>query len=328
MRSSHMKDRNQGNGRRLDIGVSLYRSLEKLKTTLDCIRENSVTDWHLMIHVNWQAGDSPGINPPTEEDRKIEAEIRQIVEEDQRITCLNIGPDGRIGSGYLNSGYAWSVNFLMLHCITEYFAYFDHDAYVRTKGWDEIMCGYLDRFHEVGIVFPNGGAYPVKRDAYTEVLWAPGFCFLLTNSIRGRMDSNGPEWRGLDTDLGHQEDPDLCMRLRMAGFRCVAATEVNVTHDATATLDPDLANQKRIADGVVRFVDKWTKYFGGANLNYHSPNVLRWEDWPPNALYLEAYWKQKLPGLNDAPERVEVDGRKYDLIKVPRLAGFYTGRVI
>ena len=64
------------------------------------------------------------------------------------------------------------------------------------------------------------------------------------------------------------------------------------------------------------------------NFNYHSPNVTRWEDWPPNALYLEEWWKTRLPGLNDHPESVTVDNRQYDLIKVPRFKGFYTGRVI
>jgi hypothetical protein len=35
-----------------------------------------------------------------------------------------------------------------------------------------------------------------------------------------------------------------------------------------------------------------------------------------------------LNGLNAAPECITLDGREYDLIRVPRLKGFYTGRII
>jgi hypothetical protein len=43
---------------------------------------------------------------------------------------------------------------------------------------------------------------------------------------------------------------------------------------------------------------------------------------------MEQYFQEKLPGLNDNPETVFVEGIEYDLIKVPRLKGFYRGRVI
>jgi hypothetical protein len=112
----------------------------------------------------------------------------------------------------------------------------------------------------------------------------------------------------------------------MAGWKCAAAPEVMVAHNATATNDPE--SIERINRGVVNFVNKWCSYFGGKNLSYQSPNVLRWEDWPPNALYLEEYWKQRLPQLNTNPETITLDGREYDLIKVPRFKGFYRGRII
>jgi GT2 family glycosyltransferase len=129
-----------------------------------------------------------------------------------------------------------------------------------------------------------------------------------------------------DESLGHQEEADYALRLRMAGWKCATAPEVMVSHNATATNDP--AATERIGRGVVNWVNKWCKYFGGKNLNYHSPNVLRWEDWPPNALYLEEYWKPKLPALNDNPQTVTLDGREYDLIKTPKYSGFYRGRII
>ena len=112
----------------------------------------------------------------------------------------------------------------------------------------------------------------------------------------------------------------------MAGYKCAALRQVQVGHDATATNNP--ASIERINRGVVRWVDKHNRYFNGKNFHYHSPNVTRFEDWPPNALYLEEYFKAKLPGLNDAPEVVNIDGREYDLIRVPRFKEFYRGRII
>ena len=91
----------------------------------------------------------------------------------------------------------------------------------------------------------------------------------------------------------------------------------------------DTASIERINRGVREFVDKWCRYFCGKNINYHSPNVLRWEDWPPNALYLEDWWKQT-PSLvnNDSPESFKCNGQEYDLIRVPRFKNFYRGRII
>jgi hypothetical protein len=112
----------------------------------------------------------------------------------------------------------------------------------------------------------------------------------------------------------------------MAGYKCAALPAVKIAHDATASTNPE-ANE-RIARGVVNWVNKWCAYFCGKNINYYSPNCMRWEDWPPNALYLEEWWKRKLGGINDQPEELDVDGAKYDLIKVPRHSGFYRGRII
>jgi GT2 family glycosyltransferase len=219
-----------------------------------------------------------------------------------------------------NSGYAGAVNRLFALAETEYIAYLDNDAYIQTPGWDEILCSYLDRFHEIGIIFPNSGVYPIPRACgYSDVMWAPGFCWIMNRMC---MKAVGE----FDSGIGHQEEADYCMRVRMFGRRCVAVPEVQVKHDATSTRSPE--SQERISAGVVKFVNKWNRYFNGQNFHYHSTNVTRWEDWPPNALYLEEYWQSRMPDLNKNPETVKVDGREYDLIKVPRLHGFYTGRII
>ena len=285
-------------GRRLDIGIASYGASAKLTRTLSTLRDTAHADWRCWII------DNPGPDPRT---RGVVAEFAAM---DPRFVPVLLDE---------NTGYAGAVSKLFAIAETEYIAYADNDVVFLTPGWDEILCSYLDRFHEIGIVFPGGGAAPIERGAYTEVMWAAGFCWVVSRLC---MSATG----GFDTSLGHQEEADYCLRLRMAGWRCAAAPEVAVEHDATASNDPK--SIERITLGVVNFVNKWCRYFGGKNLNYHSPNVLRWEDWPPNALYLEEYWQRKLPGLNASPEVLHDGGFDYDLIRVPRRSGFYRGRVV
>ncbi len=286
--------------RRLDIGMASYGSdPSKLLAAIHSIQLYSVTDWRLFV-----------IHNPSPGDEATKVALERLAQEDERINA--VWQDE-------NVGYAGAVNLLFAAGVTEYLAWCDNDARILTPGWDEALCSYLDRFHEIGMIFPNGGAYPLNRGPYTEVMWGVGFCWMLN---RLAMSDAGQ----FDTALGHQEEADYALRVRMQGWKCAAAPEVGVAHDATATNDP--ASIERINRGVMAWVDKWNRYFNGKNFNYHSTNVTRWEDWPPNSLYLEEYYKLKLPGLNDSPEVISMDGREYDLIQVPRFKDFYRGRII
>lgn len=296
--------------RKLDIGIASYGNPEKLRRTIQSIRDMSRTDWRCVVIDN-PSGDHGAV-----------ARVLQEFAEDTRVVVV---PMDR------NVGYAGAVNEIFRRSDTEYVAYCDNDIVINSPGWDEKLCNHLDMFHEIGLIFPNGGAYAIDRGQYHEVMWGVGFCWVM-NRLASR-DVRLPYRRGdemfhgpMDEHLGHQEEADLCMRVRMAGWKCAALQTVSVAHDATAT--NDAAASERINTGVVNWVNKWCKYFGGVNLNYNSPNVLRWEDWPPNALYLEEYWKMRLPDLNKSPEVVTLDGREYDLIRVPRYRDFYRGRII
>lgn len=292
--------------RRLDIGIASYKNPDRLERAIRSIRQQSTTDWRCFIIHN------PADGP---DDLAARTVIQNAAYTDTRFVPIFMDT---------NVGYAGSINELMRRAETEYIAYCDNDVEVTTPGWDEKLCFHLDRFHEIGVIFPNGGAYMIDRGVYHEVMWGVGFCFVVNRLITG--DVGNPHTALMDEGIGHQNEADMCMRIRMAGWKCAAAPGVHVAHHATATTDP--ASIERINRGVVQFVDKWCSYFGGKNLNYHSANVLRWDDWPPNALYLEEWWKARLPRLNVEPEVVTLDGREYDLIKVPRYANFYRGRVI
>lgn len=283
---------------RLDIGIASYQAQDKLPKTIRCIEQNTQSDWRLLIVDNAS---------PDPEVRKI---ISDAAERNPRII-----PRFRED----NVGYVGAVNEILEWAETPYVAYCDNDAHVQTPGWDLAMAHVLDTNHEVAMVFPGEQSYPIQRPRYTEILWGVG-CFWMLKWA----------WRDVglwDTELGHQEEVDYQIRLRLAGWRIAAVKEVAVRHYAKSSLDP--ASQERINQGVIRWVNKWVQYFCGAHVNYHSPNVLRFEDWPPVALYLEEYYQLKgLGDLNAAPEQIVIDGQKKDLIRVPRWEHLYRGRVI
>lgn len=296
--------------RRLDIGIASYGNAPKVRITLASLQAQTTGDWRcFVIH-----------NPGAADDEAARAVIAEFASADARFVPVWL-PE--------NVGYAGAVNKLFELAETEYIGYSDNDTEFMTHGWDEELCGLLDRFHEIGMAFPNGGAYPMPRGNYTEIMWGVGFCWVINRMC---MKDTGP----FDDSLGHQEEADYALRVRMAGWKCAAHPQVGVNHNATATNNP--ASIERINHGVVRWVDKWNRYFNGKNFNYHSPNVTRWEDWPPNALYLEEYWQGKrelkvsdgyvMQELNHSPKVVRIDGREYDLICVPRLKNFYRNRII
>lgn len=292
--------------RRLDIGVASYGNPDGLSKLYQSVGRHSRTDWRLRVIVNPH---------PDKEQREAVNSI-----------CNAIG--GRpfpTGVGWAeiywqkeNIGYVGAVNKILELAETEYVAYLDHDVEILTDGWDELMAHALDRFHEIGMIFPSG-ARTVPRAQYDEILWGVGCCWMIPARVARLVG-------GFDSSLGHHEEVDYQTRVRLEGLKIAAARGVGIAHAARASSDP--AAQDRIGAGVVRWMNKWTAYFGGKGLNYHSPNVLRHDDWPTSALHLEKYFRFHLPGLNTEPEVVTIEGVEYDLIKVPRPKGFYRGRVI
>src|SRR3954471_1496455 len=117
--------------RRLDIGICAWKDAHKLGKAVAALRQHSVTDWRLLIVDNSPVG----------------SETQPLIEK-------LIADEPRITARYLphNVGYAGAVNEILEWSTTPYTAYLDHDAYIQTHGWDEILCGYLDRFHEIGLM--------------------------------------------------------------------------------------------------------------------------------------------------------------------------------
>lgn len=285
--------------RRLDIGLVAYGNARGIEHALQSMKATMQTDYRVLVVVNPHPNEA------------LNTEVLQAIgRQPDRVTIKVMEQ---------NVGYAGGVNEILKWAEGDYIAYSDHDAAFHTPGWDERMCRLLDSKHEIGMLFPNGGAAPIPRGEYTEILWGIGCAWMLTRLAYADV--------GLfDTEIGHQEEVDFCTRVRLAGYLIAAIPDIRVSHAASASSNP--ANQERINRGVRNWVDKWARYFGGKDVNYHSPNVIRHTDWNVHALHMEKYFQQHLPGLNAAPETVVVEGTEYDLIKVPRLKGLYLGRIV
>jgi GT2 family glycosyltransferase len=298
----------------LTIGIASYKNPDKLRATIASIQRQTVGDYRILIVHNPADGD----------------------ESTREVICGAAARDDRIEPIWMeqNDGYAGAVNRILSEASGDYVAYCDNDIEIKTHGWNAQFAGLLDRHHEIGMVFPNGGPFPIDRGAYTEILWGGGHCWMLNRlaikDIRYHPSDQGCDGF-FDGRIGHQEEADFAIRLRLAGWRLAAIPSVNVLHHCSATNSPE--SQMRINEGVRNWVTKWNRYFNGNRFDYHSAQVTRIDDWPCCALHIEEYWQRMFPGVNSTgwqPEKPEfqIGGFDYEWLRVPRRKSFYTGRVI
>lgn len=325
--------------RRLDIGVASYGSPEKLRVTLETIRrKTTAANWRCFVIDNPYNGDILTKDDTTRA-------IMSFVDTDKRFVPMCL-PE--------NIGYAGAVNKLLELAETDYIAYFDNDIEILTPGWDEHFMQVLDANPECGWVFPGAGHYGFHNGRYHECLWSAGYAWMLRRSVFQRPFGSGQTTIGditplakdpalFDTTLGHHEEVDYMIRMRLAGFNVGCCPQVSILHHETSTRSPE--SEKRIHDGVVRWMNKWNRYFCGDVLKYsmteYDPRALRYTDWPPCALYLERMTLHYFPRMNREPEQfadelrpldvhtVSVPGvGEMDAVRVLKPKGPYRGRAI
>ena len=302
---------------RVDFGICAYRDAVKLVKTVEHFRQNTTGEWRLLIVDNPAEGST----------------TRDVIEDlcalDSRITARLMER---------NVGYAGAVNEVLGWAETLFVGYLDHDAYVMTPGWNERLTEVMEANPELGWMFPGPGHYGFHNGRYNECLWSAGYCWIIRREAVDQVQQKRPAQGGggiLDTELGHHEEVDLMIRLRLAGWRVGCRPDVQVHHDETATRADD-ANHKpggRIHDGVVRWMNRWNGYFCGDELQYsmtaYDPRALRYTDWNVDALYLERFTLHHFPQLNARPETVNIPGvGEMDVIKVLKPKGCYVGRAI
>lgn len=296
----------------IDIGVASYGAHRSLETTLQSIRQQTASEFRCFVI------DNPGPDPET---RPL---IARFAEQDARFVPVLLEE---------NVGYAGAVNRLFELAESEYIAYCDNDVEIRTPQWDRLLLTVMQNNPEVGWMFPGPGHYGFENGRYRECLWNAGYCWILRRETQQDIVRKrpAPHWCGFDQDLGHHEEVDYMIRMRLAGWRIGCRPDVDVLHRENATKSPEA--QQRIHDGVVRWMNAWNHYFCGDELEYsmqkYDPRALRYTDWNVCALYLERMTLALFPTWNRTVETINVPGiGQMDVVKVLKPHGCYAGRAI
>jgi GT2 family glycosyltransferase len=295
--------------RQLDIGIASYRNPDKLAACIASVAEMSSTGIRCLIVHNF-SNDAEG--------RKAHALASKVAEVNKRFQVVM----------QANSGYAGAVNRIAKWATTDYFAYLDNDTEIKTYGWDERLCAVMDRDPKIAQVFPGSGHYDFYNGKYHECLWNAGCAWVMRRSQAfGEV---------MDTTLGHHEEVDLMVRLRLRGYRLACDPTVEISHHETATQSPESA--KRIHAGVVRWMNKWNRYFVGEDISYpnpdpdsgegYDPRAMRYTDWPPCAMYLERWTLAQFKNWNTAPRVVQTSAGFMDAIEILKPTGYYRGRAM
>lgn len=308
----------------LAIGVASYGNPVKLRATLESIQRQTVSDYRLfVIH-----------NPGAAEDDAAREVIKECANANSRIVPIWMAE---------NKGYVGAVNALLELGGAEYIAYTDNDVEIKTHGWDQQSIGVLEANADAGWCFPGSGHFGMHNGRYHECLWNAGYCWVLKRSAQQAMKLRevamfSPYYIRagfMNEKLGHHEEVDYMTRLRLAGYNTAACPSVEVLHHETATRSDDGLHKPggRIHDGVVRWMNFWNRYFNGDGLAYsmtaYDARATRYTDWPPNALYLERYFRHHFPTLNDSPRAVNVpNAGVMDAIEILKPKGCYVGRAI
>lgn len=307
---------------RLDIGIASYRNPEKLAKTIETLTRFSHSDWRCFV-----------VHNPSDDDIDTLKVIQRGYQSDNRVVPVLMPT---------NVGYAGAVNKLFELAEMEFVAYLDNDVEIQTPGWDTKMIALLQAHPEVGQVFPGEGHYGFHNGKYHECLWNAGYAWMLRRESAMKILIRDADRYGLvmDRSLGHHEEVDLMIRLRLAGYRIACDPSISILHHQTATNSPE--SEKRIHAGVVRWMNKWNRYFCGDELKYPNPEMgpwtdapegydprsLRYTDWAPCALYLERWALAQFPDLNRNPRVVQTSAGEMDAIEILKPKGCYIGRAI
>lgn len=299
---------------KITIGIASYGNPEKLAATIESIERNTVREYRLIVWHN--------CGPFNDQCFDV---IREAHARNARVELKTSS----------NVGYAGAVNGLLAVCDTDYFLYCDNDVEIRTPGWDEKLCEVLDAYPEVAQVFPGAGHYGFHNGRYHECLWNAGYCWALRNTGFPVREPTGDHDDWMDTQLGHHEEVDLMIRLRMAGYQIACRPDVEVLHHESSTQSPESA--ARIRAGVIKWMEKWGRYFVGDAIKYpdpHDPNsvyddrMIRYTDWHPCALYVERWTLAQFPDWNANPRTVMTSAGEMDAIEILKPKGYYRGRAI
>ena len=147
------------------------------------------------------------------------------------------------------------------------------------------LVDFLDAHPEAGVVgprvlegkdrtpFPPRRFYPgertvplepgLRRDYYA---WLSGCCLMIRRPVLERIDGFDPDY------FLYQEETDLCLRVRRAGYQIGWRPEWTVlhAHKQSQVGMPEYDQERRVLSGTILF---WQKHFSAADL----PNIVRFQ---------------------------------------------------
>ncbi len=168
----------------------------------------------------------------------------------------------------------------------------DDDCLITHRGWNQRMRNHVMR-EEVGLVHPMQTPHSIQHDGYQEITWGLGICWAMPKAL---FEDIG----GYDPQLYHQNECDLGLRVRLAGFRVAGISDFTVQHNDGGGERPAAALVREHM-GVVQFRDKWTQYFRGRDWDYGTQPLYLMQHWPPDQEFWRRYALEHGVNLNPAP---------------------------
>lgn len=231
-----------------------------------------------------------------------------------------------------NRGLSSAIN-VGLFCSSgaEILVHLDDDAVLADPG---DLAGAIESsfesFPELGLIVPNAANYSefIDRGGYREVRWALGFCWATRKSLWQQIG-------GYDEQLLHQQECDLAIRVRMAGYTVGALPGFNAHHNDPGGERSDLSKAREHL-GCVQFRDKWTSYFRGCESpskpwSYGTMPLYLMQHWPPDQEWYRRYAETHGVHLNPGPppshaslppgSRLGLNGEDFGLSRMINIAG-------
>lgn len=165
--------------------------------------------------------------------------------------------------------------------------------------WLAQMSAVFERSPELGLAVPMQTPESIPHPhGYGEIRWGLGFCWVIRRSLYELIG-------GYDPQLLHQQECDLAIRVRMAGYTVGAIPGLGITHnEPPGQKKSDLAMAREHL-GVVQFRDKWTSYYRGTSWNYGVFPPYLMNHWPLDEEWFERFAASQGVVLNPYPKRRE-----------------------
>jgi len=254
------------------IAVLAMNRPETLRQTLDTIKATAVQPYEVIVVDN---GSTDQATLDLLREREQEGSI-QLIANDENLG-LSIGTNQGLQAGKYDT---------LIHM--------DDDCVIKTNGWNLVLRHFLQR-PEVGMAVPGiFGEHIPHEGGYAELRWGLGMCWGITKDL---FDDIG----GYDPQLHHQNECDMGLRVRMAGYNVAGIVGIDIIHnDPGGPRSAVSLGRERI--GCVQFRDKWCSYFRNRNWTYGTDPIYLMQHWPPDQEFLRRWAMYNGVNLNPARE--------------------------